>query len=129
VEVGGIEPSPHTEDTPGPHQPSTRKRAARQTRTVGPRHEVEPEKGSTDVTGPAVEVGGIEPPSHEVSASASPSAADSELSEPGRRRRPFLPGPSWDCLTPPVPTPRWGHPALLCPDPARQAPSGRTRCV
>jgi hypothetical protein len=33
--------------------------------------------------GPSVEVGGIEPPSHEASAPASPSAADNVDSEPG----------------------------------------------
>ncbi len=33
VEVGGIEPSQLAEDPPGPHQPSQRKRAARQKRT------------------------------------------------------------------------------------------------
>lgn len=77
---------------------------------------------------PLVEVGGIEPPSRETSAPASPSAADSERSGPeasvGESPRTL----SGVDLDPPVPEPRRGQPALRCPVPAGQAPSGRTRC-
>jgi len=73
-----------------------------------------------------VEVGGIEPPSHELSTPASPSAANRELSEheDSIGKHPHaLSGIVLSCRSRKS---RQGRPTLRCPHPARWAPSGRT---